>query len=89
MTEKRIAVPGLHLSRTVALADGHEVTVTLRRRDTWSIELIDLETMNVEDIESPEGGPYQSEEQALDAARQLARKVLDQLPTSGPAADPQ
>jgi len=78
MTEKRIAVPGLHLSRTVALADGHEVTVTLRRRDTWSIELIDLETMNVEDIENPPGGPYQSEEQALEAAMQLAQQALTQ-----------
>jgi len=89
MTQRSIAIPGLHLSRTVELADGREITVTLRRRDTWSIELIDLETMNVEDIENPEGGPYPSEEQALDAARQLAQKALDQLPTTGPAADPQ
>ena len=89
MTEKSIAVPGLHLSRTVELADGHEVTVTLRRRDTWTIEMIDLETMNVEDIENPAGGPYQSEEQALDAARQLAQQALAQLPKSEPGADPQ
>lgn len=87
MTEKSTSIPGLHLSRTVELADGREITVTLRRRDTWVIELIDLETMNVEDIENPPGGPYQSEEQALEAAMQLAHQALAQLPKSEAGPD--
>ena len=69
-------IHGLHLSRSVTLTSGQDITVTLRRRDQWSIELIDLETIGVADIELPAGGPYDTEQQALQAASEIAEKAL-------------
>ncbi len=76
MMDKPTGVPGLHLSRTVALGNGHEVTITLRRTAAWAIELIDLETIGVEDIEHSAGGPYASEDEALAAGVRIAEDAL-------------
>lgn len=68
--------PGRFFSRTVELSNGHEVNVTLRQTQHFEIDTIDLETVDVDDIEYPEGGPYPSEEAALAAAKAIAEVTL-------------
>ncbi|WP_295950663.1 hypothetical protein [Rhodoferax sp.] len=67
---------GLFFSRTVELGSGHEVTVTLRRGNQFEIDTIDLETVGVDDVESPGGGPYPTEDEALAAAKRIAEGLL-------------
>lgn len=67
---------GLFFSRTVELNSGHEITVTLRRGDQFEIDTIDLETSELDDIENPDGGPFETEDAALAAAKNIAEKLL-------------
>ena len=68
---------GLFFSRTVALDNGHEITVTLHRGDQFDIDTIDLETSGLDDVEQPDGGPYASEALALAAAKAMAERLLE------------
>jgi len=71
-----ITTPGRFFSRSVTLASGVDVTVTLRQTQHFDIDTIDLETVDVDDIEQPPGGPYPTEEAALAAAKTLAEQAL-------------
>ncbi len=71
--------PGRFFSRSVTLDSGDEVTVTLRQTQHFEIDTIDLETVDVDDIEQPAGGPYASEEAALEAAKVIAEQALGSL----------
>ncbi|MDB5849468.1 MAG: hypothetical protein JWP29_3220 [Rhodoferax sp.] len=67
---------GKFFSRTVGMDSGHEITVTLRRTQHFDIDTIDLETRDLDDLETPAGGPYDTEEEALAAAKVMAAHVL-------------
>jgi hypothetical protein len=71
-----MTTPGRFFSRSVALDSGAEVTVTLRQTQHFEIDTIDLETVDVDDIEQPGGGPYATEEAALEAAKAIAELAL-------------
>jgi hypothetical protein len=65
-----------HMTRTVELDSGHEISVTLSCNGHWLIQSIDLETAPAREIEDPPGGPYLTQSEALSAAKFIAAKAL-------------
>ncbi|MDR6216226.1 hypothetical protein [Paracidovorax wautersii] len=67
----------MSITRSVELPNGHDVSVTLSRAGFgFQIEEIDLEIHPYRTIESPDGGPYRSEAEALRAAEEIATRAL-------------
>lgn len=75
-TPSSTTTSGRFFSRSIALDNGTDITVTLRQTQHFEIDTIDLETVDVDDIEQPPGGPYPTEEAALDAAKAIAEQAL-------------
>ncbi len=67
----------MSFTRSVEMPNGHDISVTLSRAGfDFQIDEIDLESHPYRVIESPDGGPYRSEAEAMRAAEEIAAKAL-------------